>query len=42
MTITETAAYLKTLNRVLILTHVRPDGDTTVLPTPLPMPPTFV
>ncbi len=28
MTITETAAFLKTLDRVLILTHVRPDGDT--------------
>ena len=28
MTISETAAFLKTLDRVLILTHVRPDGDT--------------
>ena len=28
MNISETAAFLKTLDRVLILTHVRPDGDT--------------
>ncbi|MBQ2061089.1 MAG: DHH family phosphoesterase [Oscillospiraceae bacterium] len=28
MNISETAAYLRTLDRVLILTHVRPDGDT--------------
>ena len=28
MTVTETAELLKTLDRVLILTHVRPDGDT--------------
>ena len=28
MNISETAQYLKTLDRVLILTHVRPDGDT--------------
>ena len=28
MNISDTAAFLKTLDRVLILTHVRPDGDT--------------
>ena len=28
MNISETAAFLKTMDRVLILTHVRPDGDT--------------
>ena len=28
MTIQETAAMLQTMNRVLLLTHVRPDGDT--------------
>ena len=28
MNISETAAFLKTLDHVLILTHVRPDGDT--------------
>ena len=28
MNITETAAYLKTLDHVLFLTHARPDGDT--------------
>ena len=28
MTVSETAAYLKTLDNVLLLTHVRPDGDT--------------
>ena len=28
MTALETAAYLKTIDRVLILTHARPDGDT--------------
>lgn len=28
MTVTETANYLKALDNVLILTHVRPDGDT--------------
>lgn len=28
MTIQETAALLQTMNRVLLLTHVRPDGDT--------------
>ena len=28
MTIQETAALLQTMDRVLLLTHVRPDGDT--------------
>ena len=28
MTVSETAEYLRTLDRVLLLTHVRPDGDT--------------
>ena len=28
LTVQETAALLKTFDNVLILTHVRPDGDT--------------
>ena len=28
LTVPEAAALLRTLDRVLILTHVRPDGDT--------------
>ena len=28
MTIQETAALLQTMDRVLLLTHIRPDGDT--------------
>ena len=28
LTVTETAALLRTFDNVLILTHVRPDGDT--------------
>ena len=28
MTIQETAALLQTMDRILLLTHVRPDGDT--------------
>ena len=28
MNVTETAALLRSRNRVLLLTHVRPDGDT--------------
>ena len=28
LTVQETASYLRTLDDVLLLTHVRPDGDT--------------
>ena len=34
MTIQETAALLQTMDRVLLLTHVRPDGTPSALPPP--------
>ena len=35
LTVSQTAALLRTFDNILILTHVRPDGDTVAAPQPV-------